>query len=81
VKYQLPFVSKVSLKVYNILGQEINTIVDEIQSAGFKQVEWNSTNNYGITVGSGVYFYRIDAASVSDPGKTFTQVKKMLLVR
>lgn len=81
VNYQLPFVSKVNFRIYNILGQEVKTIINEIQPAGFKSVVWNSTNNLGNTVASGIYFYRIEATSLNDPGKRFTQVKKMLLIR
>ena len=76
IKYQLPENSKVSLKVYNTLGQVVITLTDKVEDAGFKSVEWNASN-----VASGVYFYRLEATSVSDPSKSFTQVKKMLLVK
>jgi hypothetical protein len=76
IRYQLPENSNVSLKVYNTLGQHVVTLNDKVESAGFKSVEWNASN-----VASGVYFYRLEATSVSDPGKTFRQVKKLLLVR
>jgi len=76
IKYQLPNNSRVTLKVYNVLGQVIATLSDEVQQTGFKSVTWNATD-----VSSGVYFYRLDATSISEPVKTFTQVKKMVLVR
>ncbi|MDI6779007.1 MAG: FlgD immunoglobulin-like domain containing protein [Bacteroidota bacterium] len=81
VKYQLPVGSKVTLKIYNMLGQEVKTLVDEVQEAGYQFIEWNSTNNSGNTVASGIYFYRLEAKSVTDPSKTFTQVRKMLLLQ
>jgi hypothetical protein len=81
IKYQLPSHSKVNLKIYNLLGQEVKTLTDEIQPIGFKQVEWNSTNNSGAVVASGVYFYRLEATSVAEPSKTFIQVKKMILLK
>ncbi|MDP2207399.1 MAG: FlgD immunoglobulin-like domain containing protein [Bacteroidota bacterium] len=81
LRYQIPVESKVTLRIYNILGQEVNTLVNDEQSAGFKSIEWNSINNMGNAVASGVYFYRIEATSVNDPGKRFIQVKKMLLLR
>ncbi|MFH2004249.1 MAG: FlgD immunoglobulin-like domain containing protein, partial [Bacteroidota bacterium] len=81
LKYQLPVTSNVMFKIYNILGQEVKTLTDEIQDAGYKSIEWNSTNNSGNIVASGVYFYRIEATSVSDPSKSFTQIRKMLLIR
>lgn len=76
IDYDLPSAAYVRLKIYNIIGQQVMTFDDEIQEAGFKSVEWNA-NNFP----SGVYFYRLEAVSVSDPGKSFTQVKKMLLVK
>lgn len=81
LKYQLPVESKVILRIYNILGQEVRTLTDGVQEAGYKSVEWNSTNNFGNTVASGIYFYRIEVTSVSEPSKSFIQVKKMLLLK
>ncbi len=81
LKYQLPASSKVALRIYNIMGQEVKTLVDEVQDAGYKTVEWNSTNNFGKTVASGVYFYKIDAVGVNEPSKTFVQVRKMILLK
>lgn len=81
LKYQLPGLCKVTLKIYNIMGQEVKTLVDEIQEAGYKSLEWNSTNNFGNTVASGVYFYKIEAVGVNEPSKTFVQVRKMIILR
>lgn len=76
IKYKLPAASRVMLKIYNILGQEVKILVDEIEDAGYKSIEWNASN-----IASSVYLYHFEATSVSDPRKTFTQVKKMVLVR
>jgi hypothetical protein len=76
IKYQLPFNSQVKLKIYNVLGQTVALLTDEIQQAGFKSANWNAGDQ-----ASGVYFYKLEAVSVSDPSKTFMQVKKMVLVR
>ena len=59
-----------------MLGQEIRTLVDEIQDAGFKSVQWNAGG-----VASGVYYYRIEAASVADPNQSYVQVLKMALIK
>jgi len=67
---------KVSLRVYNLLGQVVATLLDDVEPAGYKSVEWNG--NY---VASGMYFYRLEASSLSGQGTTFTQVKKMVLVK
>ena len=76
IKYQLPVNSLVTLKIYNILGQEVGTLVNGIQDAGYKSVEWQANN-----VMSGIYFYRIEAVSVNDPSNKFLHVKKMLLLK
>jgi len=60
-----------TLKIYKILGQAEVVLVNEEQSAGSKEIEWNALPSI---VSSGVYFYRLEAGS-------FTQTKKMLLLR
>jgi hypothetical protein len=69
IKYDLPNSQRVVLKIFNILGQETATLIDEVQEAGFKSVEWSANN-----VSSGVYFYKLTAGD-------FVEIKKMLLVR
>jgi hypothetical protein len=76
LKYALPVDSKVKLTIYNLLGEVVEVLVDGIETAGFRTTEWNSS-----TAASGVYFFRLDAVGVADQSKSFTQVKKMLLVR
>ncbi len=76
IKYQLPTDSKVSLKVYNLLGQVVQTFVNDIEPAGFKSVEWNAS-----AFASGIYFYKLDAVSISDPSKSFVNVKKIVLMK
>jgi len=76
LRYQLPTESRVRLNIYNVLGQVAQTLVDGVESAGHKSVEWNANN-----LASGLYFYRLSATSTSDPTKSFTQVKKMLLLK
>jgi hypothetical protein len=76
IRYQLPVNSWVTLKMYNVLGQEVRTVVDEIQEAGYKSVNLNASD-----IASGVYFYRIDAVGKNDAKKTFNQVKKMMLLK
>ncbi|HZY09908.1 MAG TPA: YCF48-related protein, partial [Bacteroidota bacterium] len=81
IRYQLPEDSKVVLKIYNVLGQEVKTLADEIQEMGFKETEWKGTNSSGYFLPSGVYLYRLETSSLITPGKVFTKVKKMLLIR
>ena len=81
ILYDLPVDAHVELKIYNILGQDIVTLKDDVESAGYKSVEWNSTNRAGIALSSGVYFYRLEATSADKSGKTFTQIRKSLLLK
>ena len=76
IRFALPADSKVILKIYNLLGQVVGTLVDGDLSAGYQSAEWNAAS-----FASEVYFYRIEAASTSNPSKTFTQVRKMVLVK
>jgi hypothetical protein len=64
----------VQLKIYNILGQEVTTLVNEVQSAGQYKVQWNGKNSAGQKVCSGVYLYRLQAGS-------FISTKKLLLLK
>lgn len=78
IVFDVPEEAKVTLEVYNLMGQTIKTLVNEKRDAGRYQILWNGTDNKGLSVASGVYFYRIKAI-----GKTnsFSQKMKMLLVR
>ncbi len=76
IRYQLSVSSWVTLKVYNVLGQEVVTLAEGIQDAGYKDAVWSAGGEP-----SGVYFYRLEAISTNNPGNTFVQVKKMLVVK
>ncbi len=75
IRYGLPSQSKVRLIITNTLGQEVVVLTNGEKEAGYHEVEWQAN------VASGLYFYRIDAASTSDPNNRFIQVKKMLLLK
>jgi hypothetical protein len=74
IRYQLPSASNLSLKIYNIIGQEIKTLVDAYQGAGYYSIKWDGTNNQGMKVASGVYIYIMRAGS-------FVDIKKMILLQ
>lgn len=75
IRYGLPSSSRVSLKIYNVLGQQIADLVNTEQSAGWYETVWYAN------VSAGLYFYRMDAVSTTDPNKRFTQLKKMLFLK
>jgi len=65
IEYKLPQAGFVKLTVYNLLGQKVVTLVDGIQRNGTHSVTWNSRDRNGNVVPSGIYFYRLEAGSVS----------------
>jgi len=67
--YQLPTQSHVALKIFDVLGREVATLVNEVKQAGTYAVQWDASG-----LASGVYFYRLEAGN-------FTSVKKLLLLR
>ena len=69
IKYSVPTAVNVSLKIYDLLGKEVATLVNEMKQPGFHTADFNASN-----LASGIYFYRIDAGE-------FTSVKKMMLVK
>jgi len=76
IRYDLPADSRVSLRVFNLLGQVVATLSDGIEPAGYRSVEWNAA-----PFASGIYFYQLEATSVTDPNVSFTQVRKMMLLK
>jgi photosystem II stability/assembly factor-like uncharacterized protein len=77
ISYQLSAVSFVTLKVYDILGREIEALVDEIQSSGTHTVRWNASR-----YSSGVYFYRLQCRSVRDQVQSsYIATRKMVVVK
>ena len=74
IRYAIPQAEKVSLVIYNSLGQVVKTLVSSQQDAGIYTATWDATNNNGIRVGSGVYFYIVKAGQHS-------AINKMLLMK
>ncbi len=74
ISYSIPKVSHVTLKIYDILGREVKTLISADQNNGVHSVQWNGDNNYGTKVSSGIYLYRIEAGD-------FIQTKKMILIK
>jgi hypothetical protein len=75
IRYALPVGSKVTLKVFNILGQQVAELVGAVQPAGFYDVRWD-----GMNAATGVYFTRIEATPTNG-APAFVHVRKMLMVK
>ncbi len=74
IRYSIVTPSLVSLKIFDILGREVKTLVNKEQVNGVYEVNWNGDDEFGNKVSTGVYFYRIDAGN-------FVQTKKMMLIK
>ena len=74
IKYNLPEDSFVSIKIYDVMGRNIKTLLNEEKMGGYHTIRWDATNNFGEAVPAGIYFYTIDAGS-------FTNTKKMIFLK
>ena len=74
ISYQLTGVSFVSLKIFDVLGREIRTLVEAIVQAGVHSVGWDGKNDWGVGVPSGIYLCQLRTGS-------FVMTRKMLLIK
>lgn len=74
ISFNLPNAGDVTLEVYNIMGQKVNTLINERFEAGNHSVTWDSRDNNGHSVSSGIYFYRLTTDE-------FIDTKKMILLK
>ena len=74
ISYDLPVETQVSLKVYNLSGQLVRSLVSGKEKAGYKHVSWDGRSENGSRTSSGVYFYRLEAGS-------FAGTRKLVVVR
>ena len=74
MNFDLPVKARVTITIYNVLGQRIRTLVDQDLAAGRYTEEWNGSGDDGTKVASGIYFYKIEAGS-------FVATKKMMLLK
>ncbi|GAG92861.1 unnamed protein product, partial [marine sediment metagenome] len=78
IDYQIPDDAFVQLSVYNLMGQQIATLVSAHQSAGLYQVEWNGINQSNRHVPNGIYFYRL---AIQSQNQSNVLTGKMMLMR
>ena len=76
INYELPVLSKVIIKIYDILGREVTTLLNETKNPGKYEVIWNAANYT-----SGVYFYTIKAESIVGQNRDFYDAKKLILLK
>ncbi len=74
IAYNLPRRSHVTISIYNILGQRVRTLVDDVKVAGYHRVEWDGTDMVGRKAATGIYLYRLVADN-------YAETKKMLLLK
>lgn len=74
VLYDVPVAAHVRIDIYNILGQKVKTLVDEVKVPGTHEVLWNGTDEHGIQVSTGIYLYNMQAGE-------FRQSRKMMLMK
>ena len=74
LSYDLPEDALVNITIYDMMGKVVSTLVNGQQSAGFKTLQWNATNNSGMPISAGLYIYTIQAGE-------FNQTRKMILLK
>jgi len=74
IKFYIPNTSDVSIKIYDMLGREVTTLINEQATAGYHIIFWNGKDSRGENVASGVYLYRLTAGN-------FSETKKMNLLK
>ena len=74
LQYDLPEDGLVNITIYDMMGRIVKTLVNGSQTAGYKSIQWNATNDLGQPVSAGMYIYTIQAGE-------FRQTRKMVLLK
>lgn len=74
INYQIPKEGRVEIKIYNLLGQLVKTLIDSELKPGYYKTQWHGTNNFNQKVSSGVYIYRISSGE-------YNNSKKMIILK
>ena len=81
IQYQLPEDSQVILKIYNLAGQQVKTLIDETQSAGYYKIDWDGKDSNGNMISSGIYFYRFIAQDPNGRNQRFLATRKIIFLK
>ncbi|MCZ6819789.1 MAG: gliding motility-associated C-terminal domain-containing protein [Calditrichaeota bacterium] len=83
IEYQLlGYASSVRLRIYNVTGQEVRTLVNQEKQIGSYRVRWDGRDDGGKVVPAGVYFYRLEVSGAAGEGrKDFIQTRKMSFLK
>ncbi|PIW70204.1 MAG: hypothetical protein COW08_02930, partial [Ignavibacteriales bacterium CG12_big_fil_rev_8_21_14_0_65_30_8] len=81
IKFFIPNQSDVKIKVYDLLGREVTTLINKNVSEGYHIVFWNGVDKNGEFASSGVYLYRLTAVASTGSTTVFTETKKMTLLK
>ena len=79
IEFSLPIASDVQLVVYNILGQQVASLINEQQTAGNHSILWNADDSKGTKLSSGIYLYKLKATGID--GSEFQETRKMILLK
>jgi len=74
LRYDLPENAMINITIYDMLGRQVKTLINQTQDAGYRSVIWDATNDYGKPVSAGLYLYQIQAGE-------YIQTKKMVLLK
>ena len=75
IAYDLPQDCRVTITIYNIQGRKIKTLIASHQSAGYKSIKWNSRDQHGNQVSTGVYIYKMQTST------DFEKTNKMMFIK
>ena len=74
LRYTIPKKSHVEIIIYDMLGRQVKTLINQTQDAGYRSVTWDATNDYGKPMSAGIYLYQIQVGE-------YKQTKKMILLK
>lgn len=81
IRFELPEPAEVTLKIFNIRGEEVQALFQGTLEAGFHSIHWQGKNNYGQSVSTGIYIYQIEVRLLNNPNILFSQRHKMTLIK